>query len=427
MIFEATGGDVRIDAEVLDVVQNALVQLVRNAVAHGIEVPAEREALGKPPAGRITVNVLRHGYSARFLCADDGRGVDLDAVRRAMKKKGVPAEQTQDMSAPQLLAQLLKGGISTASAVTELAGRGVGMDIVRDAAQRMNGEVVADSTTGAGTRVELRVPLSLATLNVLFVEADAQIVAIPLDAVLRTLRIAASDIVHTPQGSAIANQGELIPLLPLALGGQSRRAPAGLQTAVVVHSGGKSVALGVTRLCGIDTVVLRALPALAPAQALVLGLHLDTDGNPRIVVDPEHCVTLQDSVDNTAAPARNLAPILIIDDSLTTRMLESSILESAGYAVEMASSAEEGLDMAQQRQFALFLVDVEMPGMDGFGFVERTRADPVLRAIPCILVTSRDASEDRRRGVTVGASAYIVKGEFDQVEFLQRVAELVSP
>ncbi len=424
--FEATGGDVRIDAEVLDVVQNALVQLVRNAVAHGIERPPQRQAVGKPPAGRISLDVTRQGYCAQFRCRDDGRGVDLEAVRRALQQKGTPAEQTQAMSAAQLMAQLLRGGISTADTVTELAGRGVGLDVVREAAQRLNGDLAATSDAGTGTMVDMRVPLSLTSLNVLFVEADAQIVAIPLDAVQRTLRVAARDIVHTPQGTAIANQGALIPLLPLALGGPSRRAPASLQTAVIVQAAGKTVALGVTRLCGIDSVVLRPLPAWVPAQPLVLGLHLDTDGNPRIVVDPQHCVGLQAAVDDDIAPVRSTSPILIIDDSLTTRMLESSILESAGFAVEMASSAEEGLSMAQQRQYALFLVDVEMPGMDGFGFVEQTRADPVLRNVPCILVTSRDAPEDRRRGLAVGARAYIVKGEFDQVEFLQQVAELVA-
>jgi len=121
-----------------------------------------------------------------------------------------------------------------------------------------------------------------------------------------------------------------------------------------------------------------------------------------------------------------MRPILIIDDSLTTRMLESSILESAGFAVEMAVSAEEGLDMARRNSYALFLVDVEMPGMDGFSFVERTRADPILREVPCILVTSRNEPEDRRRGDASGASAYIVKGEFDQLEFLKRVTALVQ-
>ena len=429
IVFEALGGEVRIDGEVLDSVQTALVQLVRNAVAHGIEAAGARQAQGKPPAGRVTVQVIRRGYRAWFRCVDDGRGVDLAAVRAAALKAGAALADTQALDAAQLLALLFKGGISTASAVTELAGRGIGLDVVRAAVHGLNGEVIADTTPGAGTRVELRVPLSLASLDVLMVEADGQIAALPLDAVRRTLRVTAAEVVRSPEGGSIAFEGRLIPLAPLTLGARQRAGRATVlaaMTAVVVAAADETMALAVTGLKGIDTVVLRRLPALAPADPIVLGMHLDTEGNPRIVLDPDQFASLTrlDSQAQTPGPAP--LPILIIDDSLTTRMLESSILESAGFVVELAASAEEGLDKAQRKRYALFLVDVEMPGMDGFGFVEHTRASPALREVPCILVTSRESQDDRRRGLAAGACAYIVKGEFDQVEFLQRVAELVQ-
>ena len=425
VVFEARGGDVRIDGQVLDSAQSALVQLVRNAVAHGIEGGAERQALGKPPAGRVTLEVIRHGYRVWFRCSDDGRGVDLEAVRSAMQKKGAYAAVTQGLNATELLALLLKGGITTANTVTELAGRGIGLDVVREATQRMNGDVVAQTKLGHGTMIELRVPLSLASLNVLTVEVDGYIAAIPMDAVQRTMRVANSDIVHSPEGTALASEGKLIPMLTLGRG--DYRSNTNQLTAVILSAGSETFALAVTRLCGIDAVVLRPLPALAPTEPIVLGLHLDTEGTPRIVLDPEQLATLRRQTGAATMQPSSPLPILIIDDSLTTRMLESSILESAGFLVEMASSAEEGLAMAQGKKYALFLVDVEMPGMDGFGFVAQTRTDPVLREVPCILVTSRDAAEDRQRGVAVGASAYIVKSEFDQVQFLQRVAELVAP
>jgi len=330
------------------------------------------------------------------------------------------------LNATQLLALLVQGGITTASTVSELAGRGVGLDVVRDTAQRLNGDIFTQTHAGRGTMIELRVPLSLASLDVLTVEADGQLAAIPLGAVRRTLRVTADDIIHSPQGTCIAIDGELVPLLALTLGNRDRGPQTSVRTAVIVSCAGEMLAVAVTRLCGIDTVVLRPLPALAPVDPIVLGMHLDTEGAPRIVLDPEQLASLQRQVIGTPTAMSRTLPILIIDDSLTTRMLESSILESAGFTVEMATSAEEGLAMARERNYALFLVDVEMPGMDGFGFVEQTRADPELRQVPSVLVTSRDAPEDRRRGVAVGASAYIVKGDFDQVEFLQRVAELVA-
>ena len=440
VVFEATGGEVRIDGEVLDIVQSALIQLVRNAVAHGIESNEQRKRAGKPANGRVTLEVARRGYRAWFRCRDDGGGVDLEAVRRALQKRGGGSAETQRLDASALLALLLRGGITTTSVVTELSGRGVGLDVVREAMQRLNGEVIAHTDPGSGTTIELRVPLSLAALEVLMVEADGQIAAVPLDAVQRTLRVAPEDILRSPTGDAIIYDDRQIPLTRLQLGAPQKKTriqsaqPLSAITVVVIAAAGTTVALTVERLRGMDTVVLRPLPTLAPADPIVLGAHLDNEGNPRIVLDPEHLVAqqrrarMESGVESSyqLAQQQPIRPILIIDDSLTTRMLESSILESAGFTVEMAVSAEEGLDMARRNSYALFLVDVEMPGMDGFSFVERTRADAVLREVPCILVTSRNEPEDRRRGNASGAAAYIVKGEFDQVEFLKRVTDLVQ-
>ncbi len=185
--------------------------------------------------------------------------------------------------------------------------------------------------------------------------------------------------------------------------------------------------IGVDRLLGTATVVLRPLPDLAPAGAVVAGASLDAEGTPQLVLDPDALVavarervTLQRE---TVAPR---APILVIDDSLTTRMLERSILESAGYEVDVATSGEEGLEKARQKRYALFLVDIEMPGIDGFTFVERTRADAVLRSIPAILVSSRASPEDLRRGEAVGALAYMIKSEFNQGALLSRIREQVG-
>jgi two-component system chemotaxis sensor kinase CheA len=174
-------------------------------------------------------------------------------------------------------------------------------------------------------------------------------------------------------------------------------------------------------------VIARPLPALAPAAAIIAGASLDADGNPQLVLSPEALIAeaqRQDADEPEAGPQRH--PILVVDDSLTTRMLEQSILESAGYEVDLAVSAEEALDIARRRRYALFLVDVEMPGMDGFTFIERARGDAALCDVPAVLVTSRAAPEDRRRGEAVGACGYIVKGEFDQAELLATIRSQVA-
>jgi two-component system chemotaxis sensor kinase CheA len=197
---------------------------------------------------------------------------------------------------------------------------------------------------------------------------------------------------------------------------------------VVVGVGGRWVALGVDRLLGCAAIVVRPLPALVAAEAVVAGVSLDAEGNPRLVLDPAGLVAAAGRSLRAPAPdpAATLAPVLVIDDSLTTRMLEQSILESAGYQVEVAVSAEEALGKARARTYRLFVVDVEMPGLSGFEFVALTRKDPALRLVPAILVTSLSGAEDRRRGAEAGARGFIVKGEFDQGILLQVIRSLIG-
>ncbi|MEO9456830.1 ATP-binding protein, partial [Chromobacterium phragmitis] len=212
--FDARGSQLRIDGEVLDVVLGALLQLVRNAVAHGIETPDRRLASGKSAAGRITLEVSRRGYMAWFRLKDDGRGVDLAALRAALAKRGQPAPADD----AALLARLLEGGVSTSGVVTELSGRGIGMDVVRAAMAKLGGKAHV-SSDASGATFELCVPLSLAALDVLLVEADNQIMALPLDAVQGTLRVSPEHVVHSADGGGIVYEGQMLPLLPLAIGG----------------------------------------------------------------------------------------------------------------------------------------------------------------------------------------------------------------
>jgi two-component system chemotaxis sensor kinase CheA len=182
----------------------------------------------------------------------------------------------------------------------------------------------------------------------------------------------------------------------------------------------------VDRVVGCETVIVRSLPDITAVTRLVAGASLDAAGNPQLVLDPAGLVDATELTTSSAVPATAARPhILVVDDSLTTRMVEQGILESAGYEVDIARSGEEALDKVRGCSYGLLLVDVEMPGMDGFEFVSRTREDPVLREIPAVLVTSRNSPEDRMRGEQAGARAYIVKSEFDQVRFLQTIRELV--
>jgi two-component system chemotaxis sensor kinase CheA len=428
--FVTSGGEVRLDAEVFGVVQSALIQTVRNAVAHGIETAVERESVGKPAEGRLWVEVRRRRHHAVFVCRDDGRGVDLEAVRRAVERKGMLSTDAAKLDTEELLRLLLDGGISTSAAVTQIAGRGIGLDVVREAAARLRGEVSIRTEIGVGTTLEIVVPISLAAVDALIVDAGGRTVAIPLEAVRRTLRIAIGDLAQSAQGASILWEGKVIPFAPLE-GALRRvtqtRGAARSWSAVVIEGANARAAVGVERLRGTQNVILRPLPDCTPSDPIVAGASLDAQGHPQLILDPEGLVEYVGSAGAALAAMPLLrAPILVIDDSLTTRMLEQSILESAGYEVELATSGEDALERARKRRYSLFLVDVEMPGMDGFTFIERARGDPVLRDIPAVLVTSRASPEDRRRGLKVGARAYIIKGEFDQIEFLEQIRLLVG-
>ncbi|MCW3834734.1 response regulator [Sphingomonas canadensis] len=424
-VLTVRGGDIRLDPQVLGMVQRAMIQLLRNAVAHGIETPAARLAAGKPEAGSVTVEVRREGSRIVISCADDGAGIDFAAVRAAAHDRGLPVG---DGGEAALLDLLLAGGLSTSAEVTEASGRGVGLDVVREVAARLGARLDASSRAGAGSHIALAIPVSLSSLDALLVEAGGTSVALPLAAVRRAVRLVPGDVARAGGRETIEHDGAAIAVAPLArllrLASAAGARAAG--PAVVLDGGGALAALAVDAIVGTANLVVRPVPPLAFADPVVSATWFDADGVPRPVADP---AALAAAAAGLAAPKPEAAPrslpVLVIDDSLTTRVLEQSILEAAGFSVDLATCAEEGLDMARKRRYGLFLVDVEMPGMDGFGFVETTRADADLRRVPAILVSSRAAPEDIARGMAAGAHAYFIKSEFDQRRVLDTIRKLL--
>jgi two-component system chemotaxis sensor kinase CheA len=433
--FEGSGGDIRLDADVVGIIQGALVQIIRNAVAHGIEPESERLFAGKPAAGRVAVNVRRRGPMIVFECGDDGRGIDLAAVRRVAVERGLLGATANELSAEALVQVLLRGGVSTSAKVTDVAGRGVGLDVVREAMERIGGDVAVRIDPGRGTSFELVIPRSVSSVEALIVEADSTgaAIALPLDGVRRIVRLARSDIAYAGAGASILYEEKAVPFMPLAaaLDGANWSFDRAW-TAIVVAGGNGLAAIGVERLVGTARTVVRPLPDRLNASPIVVGASLDGEGDPQLMLDADGLVAAAQSSQRDGAhsmeseTAAAKRPVLVVDDSLTTRMLEQSILESAGYDVDVASSGEEALDLVRRKSFALILCDVEMPGIDGFTFIERIRADVSLRDIPAILVSSRSAPEDRQRGRDVGAHGYIVKSEFNQAELLTMIRPMVD-
>jgi two-component system, chemotaxis family, sensor kinase CheA len=430
--FTGLGGDLRMGPQLLNQVSGAFLHVVRNAVVHGIEPAEQRAAAGKPAAGSVTVQVERRGRWATFRCIDDGRGFDVAALRQAAYARGLLTPGGPEPDPQALVDLVLGGGISTSPALTEVAGRGIGMDVAREVASQLHGTASIENRPGAGATVQIVVPLTLLSMNGLIVEAAGTVATMPLEAVRRCVRLTAEEITAAVATGRLAYEGQAVPYLSLAGSlhgdgpGPDTRASG---VAVLVAADDHLVAVGVDRLAGTTMLVARPLPDLAPAAPVIASVSIDLDGNPRLVLDAHGLVAAARLGESTAggapAPAAPKMPILVVDDSLTTRMLERSILESAGYQVDLAASGEEGLERARSRSYGLFLTDIDMPGIDGFTFVRQTRAEPDLARVPAILVSSRASEEDRRRGAEAGASAYVVKGEFDQEELLAHIRRLI--
>lgn len=422
--LEASGGEFKLDGHVLDVVHRALLHLVRNAVAHGIETPEARARRGKPSIGLVRLSVFRVDQRLCFRCEDDGQGIDLQRLSSALHAQGERLDVVDDEA---VLGLLLRGGVSTASSVNNIAGRGIGMAAIREALDSIGATIHLKNAPGKGATFDMLVPATLSSIVGVEVATAERSVILPIQHVQRTLSFDQGSLVGHGRGVQLREGAELIPFAPLGrLLDSGKVSPAPRRTLVLQYEG-QRFAIGVSQVLACQTRIMRRLPKEVPAAPLVDGAVLDAHGSPVLVLNVAGLAEAIACFVMERTPTKPPPdPILIIDDSLTTRMLEQSILESAGYRVQLATCAEQGLELAASQQYSLFLVDVEMPGMDGFTFVETTRRDEQLRRVPCILVSSRAAPADLARGKSAGATAYIVKDQFDQRELLRHVRAILG-
>ncbi|MBL8786795.1 MAG: response regulator [Deltaproteobacteria bacterium] len=433
--LHAEGLDLRVEPLVYSELKAALVQLVKNAAVHAFRGPFAPHVTPPRAPPTLHVRARRAGRNLIVEVEDNGRGIDLEAVAARVRA----LDPRADLSPTALVDRLARGGISTAPRLDGLAGRGVGLDVARAAATRLGGRMTID-TSPAGTRIALQLPARATALDLLVVEVAGEIVSVPLGAVVHVH--AANAPLDPGTSDAGAPRPPRLRLANLYVGRSRRPDQRGRRghamaltlrpTSASTFALGPTVELEVDRVIGVVELVVEPPPPLTPTDPLIAGFAA-RDDREFVVLDPDALVaelTRLVALAPAAQPAddrkRHLRvdPILVIDDSLTTRMLEQSILESAGYEVELATSGEEGLEFARRRPHGLFLVDVEMPGIDGFTFIELTRADPTLATTPAILVSSRAAPEDQARGRAVGASAYIVKSAFDQTHLLALIQHL---
>lgn len=433
------GEEFEIDKRILEEMKDPLVHLLRNCIDHGIETPAERKSLGKSPRATITLAVSPvNGNKVELLVTDDGRGIEPEKVRNSAIRHGrLTEEEGRQLTEAQSLDLIFESDVSTSPIITQLSGRGLGLAIVREKAEKLGGRVSVESRRGAGTAIRISLPIALATFRGILVQVAEHLFVIPTTQVSRVGRFKGEDV-RTVEGyetlplddraMALAWLGEVLELPAV-----ERSSPDGAGTPfVVLGTGDQRIAFAVDAVLGEQEVLVKRLGKPLVRVRNVAGATVLGTGQ----VAPILNVTdLLKSARKTRRPgSRSVADkstetgaksILVAEDSITSRMLLKGILESAGYRVKTAVDGMEAFTTLRAERFDLLVSDVEMPRLNGFDLTARIRAERKLAELPVVLVTALESREDRERGIDVGANAYLVKSNFDQSNLLEAVRRLV--
>lgn len=436
--LEIRGETTELDRKVLELISDPLVHLIRNAVDHGLEPPDERIAQGKPPTGLIQVSAESSGNEVRISIQDDGRGIDPARIRnRAIELGLLTAGRADQLDTQETLDLIFQPGFSTATNVTEISGRGVGMDIVRANLLELGGQVRIDSTIGQGTIITLTIPLTLITSRVVIVQVGQHHLALPAVTIRSILWVQRDQIQFIDGQPTFAHQQRTISLLSLAellaIPADSpltryRRVPA-----VLLKTRQHRVALLVDDVIDEREAVIKPLGPLFARRPALSGAVQSGDGRLVLLINPLYLVEgngyrpkpAATAIKPVAEPIRT-ARLLVVDDSFTTRELLRSILQSAGYDVTVAIDGADALDRLRSTPYDLVVSDIEMPRVDGFTLTTRIRNELALVDLPVILITSLASEEHRRRGLEVGAQAYIVKSQFNQDSLLNVIQQLLG-
>jgi chemotaxis protein histidine kinase CheA len=428
------GQDVELDKQVLDGVSDALKHLVVNAVDHGCESAAVRTAAGKPSQATVRVTARAAGGTVVIEVADDGSGIDDDRLRSTAIARGVLLPDSV-LTGQALHSVLFTPGFSTADRVTETSGRGIGLDVVRSAVEGLGG-LVELRTSPEGTTFALTLPVTLGVLRCLMARLGTERFALPMPGIVESLSLK-NAVIHSLAGNpVVVRHGETLPLLDLgqALGVTAEQEPT---AAVVVRHGDRQVAWAVQALDGERELVVKDLGAFLGRLPVISGATIDSDGSVVCLVDlrelSEESTSRGTSAHASRRPAAgdtDLTPrrprVLVVEDSVGVRELERAILEAAGYAVTTAVDGTDGAARLGDDPADLVLSDVEMPGMDGFALTRTIRRTRGWEQVPVVIMTSRGGEDDQRAGLDAGASAYLLKTEFDQEQLVETVRRLVG-
>ena len=430
------GREVEIDKRILHEMKDPLLHLVRNSIDHGLEAPADRTAARKPAAGALTLAVAPlDGSKVEILITDDGGGIDVEKVKAAAVRAALlSAEDARALDEKAALALIFASGVSTSAMITEISGRGLGMAIVREKVERLGGTVAIETVRGAGTTFRIVLPVTLATFQGVLVSVGGQTFVIPTGKIERIKRVPRGDIRTVENRETFVHEGLAVALARLdeVLGLPPRADEAAQVEVVVLGTAERRIGFAVDAVLSEQEVLVKILGKPLLRVRHIAGATILGSGTPALILNTAEL--LQSAVrlsaashraqPRPAAPAARARSILVVDDSITSRMLLKNILESAGYRVTTAIDGMDALTALKAGAFDLLVSDVEMPRMDGFDLTAKVRADKKLSELPVVLVTALGSPEHQARGVDAGANAYIVKSSFDQSNLLEVLRQL---
>ncbi len=420
--FSISGSDILMDKAILEKLNDPILHILRNAVDHGIETPQERTANGKPRTGSITISCSSEGGNIIIRIQDDGKGIDKDEIRRKAIEKGLVGEEdAQTLSDQEVLAFIFAPGFSTRASVSDLSGRGVGLDIVKFNVDRVKGKVNLESTPGTGSTFTLSVPLSLATVSGFFVRAGGEKFLIPSNFVQKIVRLAPQDrvVYYNKEGFRLENQ--IVPIYSLAaLIGRKPRNRGTHIYVVVVESLGDRIGIVVDQVLQHAGLIYKPVPPNMQKIRLIQGIVFDESYRViNILFVPELISRFKriksiDLLDGVSGAEQRKRKILVVDDSLNTREIEKSILEMEGHAVITAKDGIEGLERLREHRFDMIISDIDMPRMDGITMIENIRKDGLYAQTPIVVITSHSDAGLMKRARDAGADEHIIKSDFDR-------------
>ncbi|MGE0432224.1 MAG: Hpt domain-containing protein [Planctomycetota bacterium] len=438
--LEIDGEGALVDREILEKIEAPINHMLRNAVDHGIEPPEVRQRAGKPATGRIRLIARHSAGMLQIVVADDGRGVDLNWLRDQVVSRGLTSREiATDLDEQELLEFLFLPNFSTTHTVTDISGRGVGLNVVQDVVRELGGRLRCRTSPGEGLEIEMLLPISVSVLHALLVEIGGEPYAFPLSRIDRTLRVPQGEVQELEGRQYVTVADKHLGLVAGAQVLELGRTPSTSDhlSVVVIGDQHKSFGVIVDRLVGQHELVVQAIDTRLGKVKDVSAAALLDNGAPALILDIEdllrsiEMLISRERLDHvtreaTSADGRKRMRILVVDDSITVREVQRKLLTAAGYEVEVAVDGMDGWNAVRTHDYDMVISDIDMPRMNGIEFVRHIKNHPVLKALPVLIVSYKDREEDRQAGLEAGADYYLTKSSFQDETLIEAVYDLIG-